>query len=163
MFFIEEKSCLYFFKIKFTITTVFKILYITCIECKCSSFFAAPVVKYLRRRTFGYVSTYRTSLLCRRKLSIDALAPLTCIHPHSFQLLSRTLVPSPFLSPLNLSSSRLFIAFSFAPSPSQPSFPLHFASGNKGAFALDTHVHGIEKSSTGLRLSIRVLYFSSYP
>lgn len=59
--------------------------------------------------------------------------------------------------------SRLFIAFSFAPSPSQPSFPLHFASGNKGAFALDTHVHGIEKSSIGLRLSIRVLYFSSYP
>lgn len=104
MFFIEEKSCLYFFKIKFTVTTVFKILYITCIECKCSSFFAAPVVKYLRRRTFGYVSTYRTSLLCQRKLSIDALAPLTCIHPHSFQLLSRTLVPSPSLSPLNLSS-----------------------------------------------------------
>lgn len=43
--------------------------------------------------------------------------------PHSFQPLSHARSPS--LSHLNLSSSLLFIVFSFAPFPSQPSFPLH--------------------------------------
>lgn len=133
-----------------------------CIQCKCFSFFSRHLSLNISEEGHSATSAHIThSLLCRRKLSIDAVAPLTCIHPHSFQLLSRTLVSSPSLSYLSLSSFLLFIAFSFAPSPSQPSFPLHFASGRepKGAFVLDTHVRGVEKSSTRLRLSIRVLYF----
>lgn len=76
-------------------------------------FFVAPVAKCtIRRRTFGYVSTYRTSLLCQRKLSIDALAsltPLTYIHPHrlsSFSLaLSFALRPISHRNPLPVSLS----------------------------------------------------------
>lgn len=128
-----------------------------------SFFSVAPVAKCSRRRTFGYVSTYRTSLLCQRKLSIDALAPLTCIHPHSFQASlshSRSLsVPSPIPTLPSCFSLSFSLASSLSLSlllPLSLVFLYALPPAEKGAFALNTHVHGVEESPIGLRLSTHV-------
>lgn len=91
-------------RLKFTIIITFKILGTICTKCKGFSFFHGTCRQIFPKRTFGYVSTYRTSLLCRRKLSIDALAPLHMYTPSQLSA-SLSLVPSFVLLPFPMSAS----------------------------------------------------------
>lgn len=108
-------------RLKFTIIITFKILGTICTKCKGFSFFHGTCRQIFPKRTFGYVSTYRTSLLCRRKLSIDALAPLHMYTPSqlsaslSLSLLYPRSFSFPFLcQPLFLSPLHRFLFCSFS-------------------------------------------------